>query len=213
MAVSYQGHPARVRAAACFTAAASLLAIAAAIPSPARAQVLLSDNFNSEPGALNYTGFANWNVSNGTVDTYSPYAGFGISVDMDGSSGNAGTLTSKTVFNLTPGDYTLNFALGKNGAAAETMTVSVGSAFSEVFANTGAIGTPQNIVRNFTVLSGTTGSIVFDHAGGDNEGFIIDNVSLVRNVVVAAPEPTSLALLAAGLLPVLGAVARNRRRQ
>lgn len=35
----------------------------------------LSDDFESETLALNYAGFSNWSVSNGTVDTVGPTFG------------------------------------------------------------------------------------------------------------------------------------------
>jgi hypothetical protein len=177
--------------------------------SAAQAQTLFSDNFNSEPSVLNYVGFANWTVSGGTVDTFTPYAGFGVSVDMDGSTGNAGILTTNTTFNLTPGNYILSFALGKNGGTLETMTVSIGSAFSEVFQDSLSYPTPTTVTRPFSVGATVNAPLVFDHAGGNNQGYIIDNVSLVRVVAEsAAPEPTSLALLLAG---GIGIALRRRR--
>jgi hypothetical protein len=42
-----------------------------ALARPASAVVIFSDNFNTENGCvgtLNYNNFANWTVSNGTVD-------------------------------------------------------------------------------------------------------------------------------------------------
>lgn len=179
-----------------------------AVPS-AQAQTIFADNFNAEGNAFNYTGFANWNVNWGSVDVVGFYVGFGQSVDMDGSTGAAGLLVTKTILVLDPGTYTLSFALGKNGGAAESMTVRVGSAFSQTFADALTYPTPVNQVLNFNIVSGTTGTISFDHAGGDNGGFVIDNVSLVRNAITAAPEPGSLGLL----LPVLGAVGMLLRRR
>lgn len=75
----------------------------------AQATVLLSDNFNSEnggAGTLNYAGFVNWTVSDGSVDLCGNgfcdfLPGNGLYVDMDGSTGNAGKLTSVATFTLT----------------------------------------------------------------------------------------------------------------
>lgn len=110
----------------------------------AQATVLLSDNFNSEnagAGTLNYAGFANWTVSDGSVDLCGNgfcdvLPGNGLYVDMDGSTGNAGKLTSVATFTLTPGlTYTLSFDLAGNqrGGTGDAVTVQVamGLAFSE----------------------------------------------------------------------------------
>ncbi len=187
----------------------SLLLAASSLP--ATSQQLFFDDFNAEPSfALNYTSFANWNVVRPSVDVFSPYAGFGVSVDLDGSSGSAGLLVTKTTFNLTPGNYTLEWDLGKNGSGTETMTVSVGTAYSEVFSDGLTYSAPVHILRNFTVVSSTTGGIAFDHAGGDNAGYAIDNVRLGR-VSAETPEPGAFALL--GALSIAGVGFLKRRRK
>ena len=93
----------------------------------------LSDNFNTENGgvgALNYTGFANWDVNGGgTVDlignsSFDFYPGNGLYVDLDGSSSNAGVLTTKSLF--APGNYALSFKLGgSQRGTPESVTVSL----------------------------------------------------------------------------------------
>lgn len=176
----------------------------------AQAQTIFFDTFNAETGALNYTNFANWNVARGSVDTVGFYSGQGLSVDMDGSSGAAGLLTTKTAFNLAAGDYTLSFGLGKNGSAAETMVVSVGNVFSTTLSDSLAYPSLITQTYNFTIGTATTGVISFDHRGGDNQGYVIDNVSLVRANAVAAPEPGSIALLLTAGIPMVGLVRRKK---
>jgi hypothetical protein len=188
--------------------------------------VLFSDNFNTENGgasALNYTAFANWTVSDGTVDlckssgageacTIGIAVSDGLFVDMDGSTSpaNAGKLTSKTTFTFDPGFvYTLSFDLAGNqrdDTKSESVTVSVGTAFSEVFSiPAGSQSTPfTTLTRSFTVAASTPATISFDHAGGDNIGMLLDNVRLV-----AVPLPPGLVLVAAGLAAV---ALRPRRR-
>ncbi|WP_204366557.1 hypothetical protein, partial [Crocosphaera watsonii] len=78
--------------------------------------LIFADNFNQENNgvrALNYSSFNNWDVTNGSVDLYGRASnGFGsllvrtngAFVDLDGSTGTAGTLTSKQTFTFNPGD-------------------------------------------------------------------------------------------------------------
>jgi hypothetical protein len=187
----------------------------------ASAQTLFTDGFESDgPGGLTITSLTNWIVSRGSVDVIGPGTGFdfypgnGLYLDLDGTSGGgisgAGLITTKQLFNLTPGDYALSFSLGKNGSNAESMQVSVGSAFSTSVSGSGGIAALTPLTYNFTVTTGTSGNISFDHAGGDDAGYIIDNVSLVR-VSSTAPEPGTLSLLA--VVPAALGIIRFRRRK
>ena len=153
-----------------------------AIASPANAQIVFEDDFNLENGgggSLNYTGFQQWSVSDGAVDLIGAglanfYPGNGLYVDLDGTSGNAGRLTSTALF-LMPGQYRFEFDLGYNpqGSFVDNgMTVSIGDAFNEAFATNGAGAPPSfaHISRDFVLATATDASIVFGHAGGDNLG-------------------------------------------
>ena len=170
----------------------------------ARATVLLLDNFNLENGgvgALNYNAFANWTVSNGTVDLigngfFDFLPGNGLYVDMDGSTFNAGRMTSMA-FTLNPGVYSLSFELAGNqrNNSPETVTVqvSMGSLFNENFSlNRTAPFTL--FTRTFTVASTTLASLSFEGAGGDNIGMLLDDVEFAL-----VPEPATIALLAVAL--------------
>jgi hypothetical protein len=179
-------------------------------------QDVFFDDFNAENGgvgAVNYNGFAQWSVSDGTVDLigngfFDAYPGNGLYVDLDGSSGNAGVLTSVPIA-LTPGSYVLEFDLGTlSGFAANTMTVSLGGEYSEIFqeSDAGLSPTFNLISRPITVASAGSLSLVFDHPGGDDFGLVIDNVRLTL-----VPEPGSLALLIAGAI-AMGLAALRRRR-
>ena len=85
---------------------------AAALAGPAFAGVVFSDNFDSDrsSSALNFDSLLNWDVSEGTID-YIRNGGWGINcagnsggcLDMDGSTGNAGRITSKQSFSFASG--------------------------------------------------------------------------------------------------------------
>lgn len=183
------------------------------LSSSTNAQVVFSDSFDSENGGngiLNYSGFGNWSVSNGTVDLIGNgfndfYPGNGLYVDLDGDTFNAGTLTSIPI-DLVPGLYELSFELGENpnGQPNNTMLLSVGGVFSETITSSDAGTAPvfDLLSRTFEVSSPGAHSIVFDHAGGDIYGLIIDDVTLTL-----VPEPGSLLLLLVGA----AAIGRSRR--
>jgi hypothetical protein len=148
----------------------------------------LSDNFNTENGgsfALNYAGFTNWDVvGGGTVDligssAYDYYPGNGHYVDLDGSSGKAGVLTTKSAF--ATGQYQLSFKLGGSRAGSESVTVSLGD-LNETF----TIASLDPLTTFMRLVSVTSpGTLSFANAGGDNFGAILDNVN-----VSAVPVPT-----------------------
>lgn len=179
----------------------------------ANAGLIFQDNFDSEiPVDLvktgsdtNFTNFSEgWTVSGGTVDLVAQgdwgldcYGNTGKCVDLDGSTGNAGIFTSKS-FTLAAGLYEISFAISGNQRTGGTdqMAVSLGGFFDKDFALAG--NAPWSVVTyQFSVDSETSNSIVFNHAGGDNIGIMLDDVSLSS---VDVPEPASVFLLGLGLL-------------
>jgi hypothetical protein len=171
----------------------------------ANASVIFQDNFDAENGGngvLNYTGFANWTTSDGTVDLigngyYDFLAGNGLYIDMDGSTGDAGKMTS-IALNLAPGTYTLSFELAGNRRNGATEGVEVLVDMGSLFSNTYSLNKNdpfQLYTETFTVLTATTTSISFEGAGGDNIGMLLDDVTLT-----AVSTPAALSLLGLGLV-------------
>jgi hypothetical protein len=168
-----------------------------------QAAVLLTDNFNSENGgvgAYNYTGFANWKVTSGSVDLigaggpYDFYSGNGLYVDLNGSTGHPGQLTSDVIF--AAGSYKLTFDLGGNarGDGSKTTSVSFGlGTFSKSLTLASSAGLDT---YTYTFTTTKAGSLVFtDAAGGNpNIGNILDNVT----VATAVPEMSTWMMMLAG---------------
>jgi hypothetical protein len=188
----------------------ALLCVFAVTPAVAD-MVLLSDNFNSEhggTGVLNYNGFANWNVSDGTVDVignnyYDFLPGNGLYVDMDGSTNNAGKMTTKTSFSFEPGyTYTLSFELAGNHRNNSSETVKVQVGLGTIFNNSYSLSQTAPFTlftETFTVPSTTTAQLSFEGIGGDNIGMLLDDVTLSAVPVPAAVLLGLLGLGAAGL--------------
>jgi hypothetical protein len=157
---------------------------------PLSGSILLSEDFNSENGGNRqdiYFGFTNWDVTDGSVDLRHR-TDFGLTpptdqvVDLDGGTLDAGRLESKATFTLDPGiAYELRFDLAGNQRipGTDTVTVSLANVFSEDF-TLSQFDPFTTIVREIVVATPASGTLVFDHAGGDNIGLLLDNVHLIR---------------------------------
>jgi hypothetical protein len=157
--------------------------------------ILLQDSFDTENGGvgtLNYNGFANWDVTDGTVDLigngfFDFYPGNGLYVDLDGSSGNAGRMESKTTFALPEGTCELSFELGGSQRGdTNTVHVALGSIYSESF--TLDSDDPLALIsKTIIVNSASSGELSFDHEGTDNIGLILDDVTLTCTEITPRP--------------------------
>lgn len=189
---------------------------------PAQAVVLLDDDFDGEgPGTvLNYDAFANWDVTNGTVDTIGGAGGgvscigaAGVCIDLDGSSVDAGTLTSKTAFSFGAGEtisLMFDYSGNQRTAGPDSMTVSLGSFYSEVFDNIPTNQGFTTVVRTFSSGAGGTANLEFAHDGFDFQGIILDNVKLETRTP-AVPVPMPLALMGSAVLLAVWRARRARK--
>lgn len=194
----------------------------------ANAAVIFQDNFDTENGgvgALNYAGFSNWSVSNGTVDLigngyFDFLPGNGLYVDLDGSSSNAGVMLNTQ--NLVDGDYTLSFDLAGNQrnnaleytTASVSILVGAGQAASSSYMLDRDAGF-QTFSLDFSIndiLPQSMIGITFGAFGGDNIGMLLDNVILESKDVAAVPEPAGFGILGVGLLS-LGLIRRRANKQ
>ncbi len=189
------------------TAAITFSLIITAFSAQAATVNSLSDDFNSETLALNYAGFANWNVSNGTVDLIGPgfysYCGATRCVDLDGSTQDAGDLQTKD--NFAAGTYELSFRLAGNqrgNSANDGVLVTFGD-LSENFSK--AAFDPFELITRIVTL-GAADFLTFSHAGGDNVGLLLDDVQ-----VSVVPLPAALPLYGAGLA-LLGFMGLRRKQ-
>ena len=173
-------------------AVALLLPLLGSSPAAPGPKVLLADDFDGENDGryrLNYAEFAQWEVVDGTVDLVgtAPFDDFlprsqRMYVDLDGTTKAAGTLRSRTRFDLRPGTYRLEFRMAgtpRPNQPANTMIVSVGGLFRETI-TLESYAPLRTHVRRFRVSSRAAAQLAFEHLGGDDYGIFIDDVRFER---------------------------------
>ena len=135
---------------------------------------------------------------------YPPTNSTGNSVDLDGSTGVAGTLQSIASFG--PGQYTLSFLLAGNlrGDVNKTTTISLGNWSTPLDLPSSS---PYTSYSFTFATSGGNLSFADNAAGNQNIGNLLDNVALT-----AVPEPSTWALLLLGFAGLGYAAFRQGRR-
>lgn len=197
---------------------------AALAGAPAQAGILFQDNFDADStsSVLNFNSLLNWTVSGGTID-YIRSGGFGIScvggaggcLDMDGSTGNAGRITSKQSFTFTPGmNYSFEMLLSGNqrGGSNDTVVFGIIDANNVELATTTPALAPNAAFAPFSLgFAAQTGSwrLFVEGVGGDNFGAILDNVVLRDDGAASVPEPATLLIFSLGLLAARAARSRK----
>ena len=114
-------------------------------------------------------------------------------------------MTTRTAFES--GRYILQFDLGgcyvKN--QSNTVTVSLGNYVESITLS--RYDPLLTYTREVTISAPDNINLIFNHAGGDNVGLILDNVKLYSSVV---PEPFTMSLMGLGLLG-FGIIKKKRR--
>jgi hypothetical protein len=155
-------------------------------------KILLAEDFNGENDGvyrLNYTAFAQWDVTAGSVDLVGtpPFDDFlptrqRMYVDLDGTSKAAGTLRSRTRFDLAPGTYRLEYKLAgtpRPNQPPNTVIVSLGDVFTETI-TLQSYAPLQAYTHTIRVRSRESANLTFEHLGGDDYGIFIDDIRLER---------------------------------
>jgi hypothetical protein len=203
----------------------ALAAVVGMACASSQAAVVFQDNFDADnpSSALNFNSLINWTVAGGTVD-YIRSGGFGITcaggtgacLDLDGSTGNAGRIVSRTAFSLIGGDSYLIEGLvsgNQRGGSSDsvivgliddaTNTVATSATFSGILP-----GRPFQITQLMVTATSGNFRVFWEGVGADNVGVILDNVTF-SDATTRVPEPGTLALAGLGLL---AAVSLRKRR-
>ena len=173
-----------------------LATVFGAIGATASAGVLFTDGFERAAVGFNSTPDG-WQLTHGSVDVVGPglyadlCAGSGTCVDLDGSSGVAGTIGRQ--FDLRAGvHYVARFDLAGNRrqSGSESGEVTFGTSSMRYLLD--ATQTSYvNYMLSFQPIASGPAALTFSAVGDDFGGAILDNI-VIEQLTVAAPAPGGL---------------------
>lgn len=178
----------------------------------ASAVPVFSENFNGVPlSASGPSTVGQFNVTAGSVDViglgffdFYPGHGYGRYLDLDGSNGQLGQITSS--YNFAPGTYTLTFDLGaytyNHGYITEQTRVTLGDWTTLItpVVDSSVPGHANDPLHSYSFSFSTTGgALIFSAVNPVNPGVGINVGNILDNVAVTAvPEPSTWAMLMLG---------------
>lgn len=163
-------------------------ALALAVALPVQAAPVLLDSFDAEVGDTsmpNYTGFGNFVVSGGTVDIIKSGAfgitclgGSGSCVDLDGSTGHGGTLTTASTYAFAAGSRVsllIQISGNQRGGAADEFSYGFNTSTPTLFKN--------------VILTGSLGAMPFNVGDLGPELFLGSGRASAALGIVSSTEP------------------------
>lgn len=194
------------------SSAISILVGCLGIVGAVNATVIFSDDFDETDitGAhTNFNTLDNWNVTNGTVDAF-VNGGFGLPclnagcLDMDGSTGDGGRITTKTTFNFLAGiayELTIDYRGNARGGIDDLVFGFVGDGSSTI---SNILSTDDWTTASITGFSSSdwSASLFVETSSTDNIGPLLSKVVLEQDdngSPSPIPESSILALLGLGM--------------
>jgi hypothetical protein len=195
--------------------------VAFTIAGGAQGAVIFTENFDDDLGlggsAINFNGFDQLTVTDGTVDLIGAGA-FGITcetaacVDLSGTSFQGGTLTSEDFDFVADVTYTLTARVSGNQRVATSEVVQLGLTAGNFAEETFEINDGfADLSFVFTSMGDFTDSFFIRNLGSDNFGAILDSITLTSEggpMVSPVPLPAGLPLMFIGI----GGLSLLRRR-